>query len=496
MVLLGNDLHRGVYMIINHSISALQITNNLSKSTTNTSKTMQKLSSGKSINTASDNAAGLGISQKMTAQIRGLAQAERNIQDGINLVQTAESGLNKINDPNLMRLKELAIQAANDTFTSQDRKAIQKEVEQIKGSIDDIANHTEFNTTKVLRPPVDKGNPPPQGKADVLFVIDNSISMGSIQGKVADNLTNLVNQVSSEGVSDIRFGAMDYTSGSTIHSFASGSSWTDDPKEVADTLNSLSSSTSGVSENLATAMTKAMNEYSYRDNGTNQQVKHMILVSDEDADDISNQSDIDQVLSELSSNGVRVHGAFRPVSTGPESTEEFDQFINQTGGKSVDINDSNWGNQLSSIIGKSIGEEASTTEENDMPPLSLQVGPSSGDQFDVSLFDARTTNLGIDGIQMDTKQEALNSLSKIEGAMDQVLSEQSRYGSYTNALDHISNNVSNYKINLTESKSRIADTDMANQSMKLVKEKLLTNVSQSLLAKANQKRQDVLAIMK
>ena len=97
----------------------------------------------------------------MRAQIRGLGQAQRNIQDGISLIQTAESGLATIQDPSLLRLRELAIQAANDTLTDEDRKEIQKEVIQIKQGINEIANNTEVNSIKLLEgSTVFDSNPP------------------------------------------------------------------------------------------------------------------------------------------------------------------------------------------------------------------------------------------------------------------------------------------------------------------------------------------------
>lgn len=89
----------------------------------------------------------------MRAQIRGLEQAQRNIQDGISLVQTAEGGLAEIHNPNLQRLRELAVQSANDTLTHEDRHSIQEEINQIKKAIDDIANNTEFNGIKLLNVP-------------------------------------------------------------------------------------------------------------------------------------------------------------------------------------------------------------------------------------------------------------------------------------------------------------------------------------------------------
>lgn len=137
-------------MIINHNISALNTLNRLNKNNKNIASRTEKLSSGLRINKAGDDSAGLAISEKMRAQIRGLQQAQRNIQDGISLIQIAEGGLSTIQDPNLQRLRELAIQASNGTLTQEDRLAIQAEVKQLKDEINRIANTTEFNGIHLL----------------------------------------------------------------------------------------------------------------------------------------------------------------------------------------------------------------------------------------------------------------------------------------------------------------------------------------------------------
>jgi flagellin len=136
-------------MIINHNIAALNTYNRLSANNTQTSKSLEKLSSGLRINRAGDDAAGLAISEKMRGQIRGLDQAGRNAQDSISLIQTAEGALTETHSI-LQRMRELAVQASNDTNTTSDRDEIQKEITQLTDEIDRIANTTEFNTQKLL----------------------------------------------------------------------------------------------------------------------------------------------------------------------------------------------------------------------------------------------------------------------------------------------------------------------------------------------------------
>ncbi|WP_368297460.1 flagellin [Cytobacillus firmus] len=136
-------------MRINHNIAALNTYRQLNTATTGQSKSMEKLSSGLRINRAGDDAAGLAISEKMRGQIRGLEQSSKNAQDGISLIQTAEGALNETHDI-LQRMRELAVQSSNDTQTNDDRKEIQKEMNQLIDEIDRIATDTEFNTQKLL----------------------------------------------------------------------------------------------------------------------------------------------------------------------------------------------------------------------------------------------------------------------------------------------------------------------------------------------------------
>ncbi|MGE5373253.1 MAG: flagellin [Solirubrobacterales bacterium] len=136
-------------MRIYHNVPSLNAYNNLSRTVGGAQKSLEKLSSGLRINRAADDAAGLAISEKMRAQIRGIDQATRNAQDGISLMQTAEGAMNEVHSV-LQRMRELSVQAANDTYTSADRREIQKEIEQLKEEIDRIASTTEFNTKKLL----------------------------------------------------------------------------------------------------------------------------------------------------------------------------------------------------------------------------------------------------------------------------------------------------------------------------------------------------------
>lgn len=136
-------------MFINTNVGAINANRNLSFNNTQMSKTMEKLSSGSRINRAADDAAGLAISEKMTYQINGLNQAQRNAQDGISLLQTAEGDLTEVHSM-LQRMNTLANQAANGTYQDSDRQNLQQEVNQLVKEIDRITGNSNFNGVKLL----------------------------------------------------------------------------------------------------------------------------------------------------------------------------------------------------------------------------------------------------------------------------------------------------------------------------------------------------------
>jgi len=136
-------------MIINHNMNAMNAHRNMGSTTIAQGKAMEKLNSGLRINRAADDAAGLAISEKMRSQIRGLNQASRNAQDGISMIQTAEGALSET-QAIAQRMRELAVQSANGTYTDEDRTLIDQEFNQLKSEIDRIATDTDFSGSKVL----------------------------------------------------------------------------------------------------------------------------------------------------------------------------------------------------------------------------------------------------------------------------------------------------------------------------------------------------------
>lgn len=164
-------------MRIYHNINSLVTQNSLSANENALSKSLERLSTGLRINSAADDAAGLAISEKMRAQTKGLDKAVSNAQDGISMIQTAEGALNETQSI-LQRMRELSVQAANDTLTSNDRQAIQAEIDQLADEIDRISDTTTFNTKKLL-----------DGSASALVSSDNATTEVFARGQITNEGT-------------------------------------------------------------------------------------------------------------------------------------------------------------------------------------------------------------------------------------------------------------------------------------------------------------------
>ena len=188
-------------LTVNTNIASLTSQRNLSSSQAVLKTSLERLSTGLRINSAKDDAAGLAISERFTAQIKGLNQGVRNANDGISLAQTAEGALGEVTN-NLQRIREMAVQSANSTNTAADRNALQTEVDALVAEIDRIANQTSFNGTKLLN----------GGFAGAVFQIGpnsgDGITIDSIANTKADNLGSSVTyKLSGQAVSAIDFTA-------------------------------------------------------------------------------------------------------------------------------------------------------------------------------------------------------------------------------------------------------------------------------------------------
>ncbi len=516
--------------------------NRYNQTNTELNKTLSKLSSGYQINKAADNAAGLGISEKMRGQIRGLEQAEQNGLAGISLIQTAESGLAQIQDPNLLRMRELAIQACNDTLTDQDRALIQQEIDAIKKGINDIANNTEFNTIHPLRQDKLAGYFEIEGADN--YIMNKYLALNVAPDGSFDLRTNQGYPGSENDDNKVLiYGAGQGTTQPSLLLNGSSSSLKANILYPTTLSNGTFKTVYSINNIQITQYVKLKEdqfEFKYSIENTSNDSQnvgfyfHMdtMLDNDDRAPFIVNNQ---QLVSEKCYEAGNVPDSFEVFNntgntelkakgtiTGENvilSPDEFrvGQYSNIQSPtwteNNLDVGDSGYAlkwNERALAPGESfevntfygLGIPPSVTESTWTPStvdpdhLILQVGPNAGHHFKVVLTDARTTSLGINELNVLTRENAERSLAYIDNASLYVSKERSKYGAYQNALEHILNNVSNAKENLTSAESKLRDTDMAKEISKLQKDQVLLQSSQSMMAQINQMSQGVLELLK
>ncbi|MED4962679.1 flagellin [Heyndrickxia coagulans] len=421
-------------MIINHNIAALNTLNHLNAATNAQSKAMQKLSSGLRINSAADDAAGLAISEKMRSQIRGLNQATSNAQDASSLAQTAEGALNETTDI-LQRMRELATQAANDTNTTDDREQIQKEMNQLTSEINRIGNTTEFNTQKLL---------------------DGSKTTGRSATSA---------QVASGDISSLLSQDLSYLSEISVNG-----------------------------QEVTLTATKQLN-------GSAAALKVSDLVD-------ALQKDINSVYDGKKNNGVQFTVEASADGKGITITN------NATGSDSIVA--------ISGASASTLGlANASATGTDESKGLKFQIGANENQSITLKINDMRSVALGIssasaasgftsaltvtDGtndaeiehaLDVSSADSAAKAITTIDQAIKKVSTERANLGAFENRLDHTVNNLTTASENLTSAESRIRDVDMAKEMSEQMKQSILAQAAQAMLAQANQQPQQVLQLLR
>jgi flagellin len=479
---------------------------------------MERLSSGMRINRAGDDAAGLAISEKMRGQIRGLKQAQRNAQDGISLIQTAEGALNEIHAI-LQRMRELATQSATDTNTIEDRKEIQEEINQLAEEITRIADTTEFNTQNLLG-----------GKFAVKFHIGanegqnvdlaiNAMDANALKvagsGEGLAQFTITVNgDVTVAGTEAIGVGEheFDVVKLDNITIVTMVDSNNDPVVTVAnyglanDKGEIVAVSQDGKSFAL---LAKATKEADLKTAEPLTETE-MITFADPVIDGRvtltaeQEQSSDNIILSNIEGTAsVEVAG----LQAGEYKIAEF---------KEIHTPGATWANEDSKpkfallnsdgdvvALGANDGKKFYAIEDLDLskpglvftdltgedgvdPILSVETGFKAGDTFEVKADG---------GINVSDQKSADKAITTINEAIETVSAERSKLGAMQNRLEHTIANLGTSAENLQAAESRIRDLDMAEEIMAFTKNNILQQAATAMLAQANMAPQSVLQLL-
>ncbi|HHV82395.1 MAG TPA: flagellin [Tepidanaerobacter syntrophicus] len=506
-------------MRINNNIMALNTHRQLSINNTNMQKSLEKLSSGYRINRAGDDAAGLAISEKMRAQIRGLNMASKNAQDGISLIQTAEGGLNETHSI-LQKMRELAVQSSSDTNIEVDRGEIQKEVDQLAAEITRISNNTEFNTQKLLN----------GGIQDIKFHIGanegqnislginamDAYSLGVARDSVEASLASGATSISSVKLGD--------TLGTGIVSGASITiSVTDNTGAKATaTINDVVFSASTVGDTLngktitITQATEASTASKLEIDGDG----NFTFTIGTNASAASLVTDKDSLVTEINNAITAYETANGPGSSGLASAALASDAI---GGDTATVAGSGTltggadANPAETIVTFTSGANTETVVVADTAKSVTGTGAFEGLTFETSDVTAAAGTINITtveaaaadvsdpnnikeavapkGINVSTQEAADKAITVINKAIETVSAERSKLGAMQNRLEHTINNLDASAENLQAAESRIRDVDMAKEMMEFTKQNILTQAATAMLAQANASPQTVLKLL-
>ncbi|MGB4659678.1 MAG: flagellin [Mobilitalea sp.] len=516
-------------MRINHNISALKANNQLAKTNAALDASLEKLSSGYRINSAADDSAGLAISEKMRTQINGLDQSSRNASDGISVIQTAEGALVEV-EAMLQRMRELSVEAANGTYTSSDRVAIQGEVDQLNAEVQRISDTTEFNTMTLLDGNIDRKS----------YSSDNNVSLVSLSDTVA--VGDYIFDVTEDARQAVILGAqIDY------------GTYTGERKITADEAGSISVNGESIDVNEGDTITAVYEKL--RDAGDIVDVDVFAVVapptasatenldtagyeSQEIADDehlafVSRESGSKESVTVLCDNpdlcmlfGLTITGATSKgfdvqgeLTTATGSLFESTATMSIEGNK-VTVSDSNDFEMVFEVNPGTTGTvyldceisdtitapAASTLDTNGTTqaitvsvlkagPMDLQIGANEGQTMSVRIPEVTPKTLGIDNINVGTAEGAEKAITALDDAINTVSAIRSKLGAYQNRLEHSIANLDTTSENMTESLSRIEDVDMAEEMAEYTQKNVLAQAGTSMLAQANQRPQAILTLL-
>ncbi|WP_195609558.1 flagellin N-terminal helical domain-containing protein [Mediterraneibacter glycyrrhizinilyticus] len=490
-------------MRIQHNIAALNSYRNLTGNNNAVAKNLEKLSSGYRINRAGDDAAGLAISEKMRAQITGLNTAQKNAQDGVSLVQTAEGALTEVHSM-LNRMVELADQSANGTYDNPvDRANLQKEIASLKDEIDRIADSTNFNGINLL-----------DGS---LSTTKLDLAAGTLGGQ-ATTVKEIPATGTTSGIAGHDKAAIGEHTLTVEYADENGTLHKVDVKYKIDTADdkgkAIDAILKAVSQNDTLSsvfnITKDADSVNFESKVTGSKGAKVVNVSTTDA---TSKMDADKAIDGENAK-VQTQGAGAKIAEGDTitlngKTYEFvkDASTEPTkkGATAVVVgadNNATLGNLNKALESAGIKAEYNTNDivfsaTKNGAGLTLQIGDTSADfnQMTVSVGDMHTAALGIADIDISTQAGAKAAVDKIKSAINSVSSTRGDLGAIQNRLEHTINNLSVTAENMTAAESRIRDVDMANEMMAYTKNNILVQSSQAMLAQANQLPQGVLQLL-
>lgn len=490
---------------INTNVASLSAQNQLNKSQNQSNQALERLSSGLRINSAKDDAAGLAISNRFEAQIRGLNQATRNANDGISLAQTAEGALGEAGNI-LQRVRELAVQSANASNSSSDRQALQDEVNQLVSELDRIATTTNFNGQKLFDGTF--GSAQFQVGANANETI--SASTSNLRTSSFGN-----NQVISEGVA-----AQAQASGTVDNGVASGTitvngslgseditlAGSETAKEIASKINNVTGET-GVTATARTeveATFTASGSYTISLTGDNSEAQNVSFTLDAATGQDSLSAAVAAINDQSAKTGITAQ--VKDDGSGILLTNETGADIvmgNTNIASDGDVNLTKQYRDEDGALQAVTGTEtlATSAADEEFVAVSGYLQLDSDKSFSVvddgtgAVADAGSELRKVSDLDVTSFESATQSLKTVDAALNTINSQRAKFGALQSRFESTISNLESTSTNLSAAQSRILDADFASETAKLSKAQVLQQAGISVLAQANARPQQVLSLL-
>lgn len=474
---------------INTNISAMAAQTSLRKTGIGQAAAMERLSTGIRINNAKDDAAGLAISTRMTANIRGISAAIRNANDGISLTQTAEGSLTAIGD-NLQRIRELAVQSANTGNNASDRSALNAEATQLIAEIDRVASNSAFNGIKLLDGSFQNQSLQVGAGNDINDRITISIGNAKASALGVGSGSSYTTTTTSNAVTSTAI----TTAGSvTINGFNVGVPVSDGVSSTGDTasaiakaaaINAITGQTGvtavvGPTTVSVTAGSAAAATFTFSVNGVS-------VTGTTDATAKGAASSIASAINAVSSQ-TGVTASLEAGDTGVYKLTAAD-------GRNIQLALTSVG-QTGVTAAVSYGKLSLTSSQSS----GITVGGTAAAAIGATAAyvpATATAGAGVSSLNLTTVAGAQSALSTLDQAINTVTDSRASMGAYQNRLAATISNLETTSVNLSASRSRILDTDYAKETTNLAKAQIITQAATAMLAQANQSAQSVLALLK
>ncbi|WP_432720414.1 flagellin [Jeongeupia wiesaeckerbachi] len=480
--------------VINTNVASLTSQRNLGTSQAGLNTSLQRLSSGLRINSAKDDAAGLAISQRMTSQIRGLDQANRNANDGVSLAQTAEGALSSAGDM-LQRIRELAVQSSNATNSSSDRQAIQSEVGQLTSELDRIAKTTNFNGKNLLDGSF--GTATFQVGANANQVIQ--ASGVNFRTNNYGNNSVAVDQP-AVGAATKTVAAQAVKINGSLGSATYTTTATDTAQSIAQQINAKSDQT-GVSATASTSANLGLGAETYTlgitsDNTTAATVSFSVSGGATTADDYA--SAINSINAATSKTGVTAE--FDAVNGGIKLTNASGNDIKVTNqaaaaNTKLDVNsyDADGTTGAAAFDAKAAAAVAVANGRVTLDSANSFSVTDAGSGYGLTKASTLDTVASLDVTSFANSQKALKI---VDSALAAVNGQRAQYGALQSRFESSIANLQTTSDNLSASRSRIQDTDFAKETATMTRNQVLQQAGTAMLAQANALPNQVLSLLR